>query len=574
MTEETAKITLKKLETDFGGNNYSDNHAAFKNDYKQYLQDNFPEFTKHHSADAISGGGTIPATNPMLGGENFHLTTTTAKEGEAILEKGKAAQEVFGKMSIDDRLDFLKILQEKIKNYSEDIKLTITADMGKPVDLTAGELDKGNAWFKFAEKEAKKQLEPKYAQNSNMGRAGLGVVQVIGAFNYPYALTIPGIVGGLAAGNSVVVSTPEKAPNFIFPLMQAAGEAVAEFTDKRKDSLTKEEVQALKSGLMQYSIGRDPTISNSADLVHFVGSNETGEKIRKARGNKPTILEMGGSNVVMVMNSAIHDHETTPEKAIDKISKEIYAGFAPATGQRCTAPQFLLMHDGDALKVGEALKEMCQHGPAIGKDGIGNSFSKGTKIGPLVDERAYNDTKEIIGLAQSDEYKGLGIKVHGNFDANKGNLPLPKGGRWVNPVVIDLSKAEKDHPKTQEFINKIKGKEFFAPVLFLLPPIANIHEGVEIAKDIDPHHLASAIYTDNKDKYKDKEIFFTETSAVSKAHNKAPKDESPDKPHGHPGGLQIGGSEHFKNYSKLVKLDRSLDGDRDLVGAGVTGYRR
>lgn len=568
MTDKTATDTLKKLEIAFGGSNYSDNNAAFKADYKKYLTENFPEFKNRHSNDAISGGGTISAANPMLGGENFHLTTTTHKEGEAILEKGKAAQEIFGKMNIDDRLDFLKILQEKIKKYSEDIKLTITADMGKPVDLTAGELDKGNAWFKFAEKEARNQLEPKYGKNSNMGRDGLGVVQVIGAFNYPYALTIPGIVGGLAAGNSVVVSTPEKAPNFVFPLMQAADEAISEFTSSRKDLLTKDEIKALKSGLVQYSIGRDPTISTNADLVHFVGSNETGEKIRKARGDKPTILEMGGSNVVVVMNSAIHDHETTPEKAIDKISKEIYAGFAPATGQRCTAPQYLLMQNGAALKVGEALKNMCQDGPPIGKDGIGNSFSKGTKIGPLVDERAYNDTKVIIGIAQEDQYKEIGIKVYGNFDANKGNLPLPKGGRYVNPVVIDLSEADKDHPKTQEFINKIKGKEFFAPVLFLLPPVENIHEGVEIAKDIDPHHLASAIYTDNKDKYGDKKVFFEETSAVSKAHNKAPKDESPDKPHGHPGGLQIGGDEHFKNYSKIVKLDRNLDGDRELAGVG------
>jgi acyl-CoA reductase-like NAD-dependent aldehyde dehydrogenase len=568
----TAVATLKLLETAFN----EDNHPGFIKIYKKYFDDNFKdEFDARHSSTYITGQ-TIPALNPMFGGENFYLKTTKHEDGEEILKQSKAAHKIYSKMGTDAHLDFLKILQKHIERYSDDIKLTITADMGKPIDLTNAEVDsKGKAWFDHAQKHAEKiksQLGPKYGKNSDFETVGAGVVQVIGAFNYPFALTIPGIVGALATGNSLVVSTPEKAPNWVFPLMKAANEAVDEFTVKHKETLSVEEQETLKKGLIQYSVGREPTISIKADLVHFVGSDTAGKKIKEAREQearltnepKPTILELGGSNVVAVMNSAVETDNAADSAKIKKIADEIYGGFGPATGQRCTAPRVLLVQDGAALKIAEQLKAVCTEGPKVGNGGIGNPFTSGTKMGPLVDSRAYESMKEIIKLAGE-----FGAEVHGNLDANKGNLPLPKGGRWVNPVIIDWSNAEKDPAKTEKIYKLIKKDEVFAPLVHIVHPVKTIEQVIEKTNELDTHNLASAIYTENK---KEKERFFEETFAVSKTHNGPPKDKSPDGPHGHPGELQIGGEDHYKSYMKLVRRNR--DQEQELAGAGAAGYRR
>ncbi len=559
---EIATKTLNKLEANFNevANGNDDSIVNFKKNYRKHLEQ-FLEFNKSVTKSTDTNN-FLSATNPMFGGENFRLKNTTHTQAEEIIKKGKVAQEVFGKMNLEDRLDFLNILKEKIGKYSEDIKLTITADMGKPIEITKGELTKGNAWFDYVAKKAKEKLEPTITIDdkiiqSRHSREGLGVVQVIGAFNYPYALTIPGIVSGLVAGNSVIASTPEKAPNWIFPFMQAANEAVEDFADKHK--LNENDATALKEGLIQYSIGRDPTLSNLADLVHFVGSDKTGNKIKEERAGKegrtgkPTILEMGGSNVVTVMNSAITDNERA-----SKIATEIWGGFGPATGQRCTAPRILCVQDGKAIEVADALKEICEQGPAVGNGGIGNPFSQGTKIGPLADAKALERMQTAM-----IEAKKLGATIHGELNGHINGLPA--GGNWVNPIVIDWSTMKETPEKIQSMNNIIKREEIFAPLIHIIHPVRDLQQAINIANYLDDtHKLAGAIYTVNDE---DHRLYKKETKITSLAKNSAPKDVSPDLKHGHPNITGIGDENHFVPYSK-PKI-AVADEKETFVGAGM-----
>ena len=606
----TATETIEKLKADFNVAAKNDEAsaagiAAFKKDYIEYLS-RFPEF--HNSIAEDSDKKTsIAVPNAMFGGENFRLKATT--EGKVILQKSGNAQKIYGKMSIEDRLEFLDILKKKIVEHQKDIILTITADC-KPIDLATGEVSKASAWFDFADANAKKQLEKssvtvgnkKYETKTSYEPAG--IVQVIGAFNYPLALTLPGIVGGLASGNSVVVSTPEKAPNWIFPFMQAASEAVTDFAKKHK--LNPEAQKALKDGLIQYSIGRDPTISNKADVVHFVGGDVAGKAIKKARGDKPTILELGGSNVVTVMNDAV-----TNDAEAKEIVKKIYGGFGPTTGQRCTAPRILLVEKGEPQQAGqpkkisaetvaEKLEAMCAGGAITGSGGIGNPFIAatkkldqngtleldkdgkpieipGTRIGALVDNGAYKGMQEMITLASR-----VGATVHGKLDANMEGSNLPKGGHWVNPIAIDWSEAEKNPENAKEIYAKIKEKEIFGPLIHIMSPVKDIEEAITKTNELDTHNLASAIFTKSeaiKNKY------FKETNAVSQSWNEAPSDKSPKGEHGHPDkrhglpihsaapdgekSIRIGGDNHFLAYCK-VKL-RKIAND---LGEAISGTSR
>lgn len=607
MTELTAAETLEKLNAHFikvaaantanpspeiadrNEKNAANSISAFKTDLIDYLN-KFKKFRESFTTDTKD---SISVPNPMFGGENFRLKSTTEKEAKVIIQKGKNAQKIFGKMSIEDRLDFIDILDKKIKNYADDIKLTITADMGKPVDLAAAEVGKASAWPNYAKAKAKEQLEQtvtvggkKY--QSKKGYEPAGMVHVIGAFNYPLALTMPGIIGGLAAGNNVVISTPEKAPNWIFPFMQAAEEAAKEFGEKH--NFDAKQQKAFKDGIIQYAIGRDPTLSTKADVVHFVGGDAAGKAIKKARGNKPTILELGGSNVVTVMNDAV-----TNDAEAKEIAKKIYGGFGPTTGQRCTAPRILLTQEGDAGKVAKQLAAICAN-PIVGSGGVGNPFTAatkkldkdgnpelkdgkpieipGTKIGPLVDKGAYKSMQEMIALANR-----VGAEVHGTLDANVEGSNLPKGGHWVNPIAIDWSKAKQDPATTKEIYAKIKEKEIFGPLLHIMSPVQDVNAAIKKTNELDTHNLASAIFTKSETTKND---YFSKTYAISQSWNEAPADKSPGGEHGHPNerhgqpiknpaatdavpSLRIGGVKHFLAYCKEVILGKSHA--ESLIGA-------
>jgi len=413
---------------------------------------------------------------------------------------------------------------------------TITADTGKPIELSKGEMGKGKEWFDYARDEAEKQLGSKQVGKITNRMKPQGAVQVIGAYNYPYALAIGGIVGALTAGNGAIVSAPLKAPNWVFPFMQAAKEAAQDFAAKaRSDGKPYAEGLAKNaSNIIQYSVGVNSNLTKEADVVHFVGGDTVGEYIRNSRGRKPTILEMGGSNVVTVMTSALK------EIPAQKIAETIFAGFGPATGQRCTAPRFLCVQNG-AEAVTEALKTICDTGPK--PDEIGNPFKAGIKMGPLVDRGAHQKMKDAIALA-----KELGATVHGHLEVSNNIVPLAaaEDSYWVNPVVIDWSKVDMKNAENARRLNECFKNEIFGPLIHIVHPVKTLDEAIDVTKNLDNHGLAAALFTGD---VKDIEHYGLEVSVTSLAINGAPKDQSPRGPHGHPGLATIGGDSHFGLYS-------------------------
>jgi acyl-CoA reductase-like NAD-dependent aldehyde dehydrogenase len=292
--------------------------------------------------------------------------------------------------------------------------------------------------------------------------------------------------------------------------------------------------EKVAKGLVQIGVGVNRTLTSEADVVHFVGGDVTGAMIAKSRGLKPTILEMGGSNVVAVMASAL-DHEG----AAKEISDVIYGGFVPATGQRCTAPRMLIAEPG-AEDVVKTLGKMI----AEGDHKIGNPFAKGTKMGPLVDRGARQKMDEAIALA-----KEVGATVYGSPKVDPAKLSLAgnENSFWVSPVMIDWSTADLAKPENAERYKKLVGEEIFGPLLHVAPRIKGVDEAVAFTNKFDTHGLAGAIFSGN-----DGEIakYADGIRVTSLTVNEGPKDRSPYGPHGHPGLRTIGGAAHFNLYTR------------------------
>jgi aldehyde dehydrogenase (NAD+) len=565
MTRDTLG-TQTQLETAINNQDFD----SFKANYTEYLR-SFPEFDKAFKTD--KGPNLRPITSPLFGKDTAYFEdmgfakrnddgsyadpdagpkqdAKTKDQSAKLLKNAREASNVFGSLSTEERLRYLKILSTKIDKYKDDIITTIVADTGKPINLAVGEMGKGGAWFKFAEQELAKQMGES-AQSTYSAKAltktlttvkPIGAVQVMGAYNYPYALAIGGIVGALATGNGLIVTAPSKAPNWILPFMEAAKEAATEFQGTL-DATKKAEFGAIKDKLVQYTVGRNEALSRDADLVHFVGGDYAGKLIGESREGKKTILEMGGSNVVTVLNDAVGKVGTAEE-----IAGIIYGGFGPATGQRCTAPRILCVQTGEAQQVADALMKRCKYTEQKSSNPfkVGNPFSKEVEMGPLVDGGAYKKMQEAIAFANE-----LGAEVSGELQANSNIAPLTnnKGAYWVNPVVIDWSKIDLDtlEPAQRKKFDEILSNEIFGPLMHIIKPVKDLNEAIGITNKLDSHGLAAALFTDPASE--DNIVTFARgIKATSKAVNAAPKDVSPDAEHGHPGYLPIGGPTHFHSY--------------------------
>lgn len=508
--------------------------GAFNRDYQDFLRQ-FDSFNTAYCDQPTA----VAVENVIFGQLAFHLHPTTDAQAHALLSNARAASNVLTHLSIAERLQFLNLLEQAIVKYQDAIMTTISADMGKPLDLSRGEITKGTEWFDYARAQAEIQLGNKQVGKLVNGTKPLGSVQVISAYNYPLALSIGGLVGGIAAGNGVIISAPMKAPNWVFPFMAAVREARTAFiADAKADGKSwAADMEHHGHGLIQHSIGVNNHLTTNVDIVHFVGSDIVGAQIRAARNGKPTILEISGSNVVTVMKSALAT--TTAED----IAKTIYGGFGPATGQRCTAPRILCVEKG-AEAVAHALSHLCATGPANHE--IGNPFQAGVKIGPLVDKIAYYKMHDAIALATT-----LGATIYGTLRPDVTHVPLAAFDKacWVNPITIDWSTAKLSQAETHGRMEACLQDEIFGPLLHILPPIENVQQATSAIATLDTHRLAAALFSSDAQEIAE---FLSAVNVTSIAINGPTKDFSPWGSHGHPGLQTIGGSTHFHLYASHV----------------------
>lgn len=535
----TSTLAISALRTAFENAVTRNDFAAFNKGYRDFLKQ-YDAFNKSASVTPTE----LSVHSAIFGRTSFYLKQTNDAEAQALLDNGRAASKVFGALELEERLEFLRVLQKKVKNYAADIGLVISADTGKPIELSEKEMAKGDDWFDFAGRVAESQIGAKGLGNEKIYSRPLGVAQIIGAYNYPYALAMGGIVGALAGGNGIVVSAPLKAPNWIFPFMQAVDEAVVEFAQHAQSKGKSWAAAFAKSGagLIQYSVGVNRNLTAGADLVHFVGGDETGNLISRGRGIKPTILEMGGSNVVVVMESAV-----TSDIEAKNVAKKIYDAFAPGTGQRCTAPRMLCVDAGAEAAV-IALGDMV----ANGDHHLGNPFSEGTKMGPLVDRGARQKMEEAVILANK-----LGATVYGGEAVNSNLVPqaLNDNSFWVTPVAIDWSTADLSDAKSAAELQTMLGQEIFGPLVHILPRVRGIDEAIAVTNKYDTHGLAGAIFTARAE---EAEKYAAHVRVTSISVNEAPKDRSPYGPHGHPGIATIGGTTHFNLYTSKTTVVKAL----------------
>lgn len=238
----------------------------------------------------------------------------------------------------------LEVLKQAVKDHEEEIYEALFADLKK---------SREECWvtengFFMAEMSAmldglKSWMEPESVStnilnlpsSSRIEKEPLGVVLIIGPWNYPFQLLFTPLIGAIAAGNAVVLKPSEFAP------------ATADIMQKIIESVFPKEY-------IFYVPGDGATVIPAMmqhfrfDHVFYTGSTTVGKIIYKMAAEElvPVTLELGGKSPCVVESDA----------NIKIAAKRIVMTKFSNAGQMCVAPDYLLVHGS---KKEALVKAMC-----------------------------------------------------------------------------------------------------------------------------------------------------------------------------------------------------------------------
>jgi aldehyde dehydrogenase (NAD+) len=310
------------------------------------------------------GGKAFENRNPANQDDLIGLfQDSTADDLSAAVDAAQKAYESWRLTPAPKRAEFLYKVGEILKRDKEKMAREMTREMGKIVDETKGDIQEAIDMAFLAAGEGRRLFgvttPSELANKFNMAvRVPLGVAGLITPWNFPMAIPAWKGMAALICGNTVVIKPASLTPLSVVMLTEAFEEA------------------GLPPGVWNVVTGGgrevgEPMLKNDRiRVISFTGSTEVGRDINTkcAPSFKHVHLEMGGKNVIMVMDDADVD------LAVDGA---LWGAFG-TTGQRCTAASRVVVHDkvydqfveklagrAKSLKVGNGLDAGVQMGPSV-----------------------------------------------------------------------------------------------------------------------------------------------------------------------------------------------------------------
>ncbi|MGO9508642.1 MAG: aldehyde dehydrogenase family protein [Mycobacterium sp.] len=250
--------------------------------------------------------------------------------------------------SIEWRKQQLLALAAMMEENEDAIAKALAEDLDRsPAEAFIADVATTLAEAKYAAKRVRKWTRRKYLLLELPQLPGRGWVEyepygtvlIIGAWNYPFYLTLGPAVGAIAAGNAMVLKPSE--------IAAASSRLMAELVPRYLDSDAIAVIEG--DGMVSQEL-----IMQGLDRVMFTGGTEIGRKVYEgaARHLTPVTLELGGKSPVIVAADA----------DIDVAAKRIAWIKIMNAGQTCVAPDYVLadatIRDELVSKIGVALTKM------------------------------------------------------------------------------------------------------------------------------------------------------------------------------------------------------------------------
>ena len=329
---------------------------------------------------AAKDGATIEVSNPATG----ELLVAVPKMGEAETQTAiEAAERAFAQWKIktaEQRANILHKWFELLMANQEDLAQIMTAEQGKPLAESRGEIAYAASYVQWFAEEARRIYgstvpAPWADKRIVVTKEPVGVCAAITPWNFPAAMITRKVAPALAAGCTIIVKPAQQTPLSALALAELAQRAGVPAG-----------VFSVLTGSSR-AIGGVLTSSMAVRKLTFTGSTEVGRVLagQCAPTLKKMSLELGGNAPFIVFDDADLD------AAVEGAMASKYRN----TGQTCVCANRLLVQDGvyDAF--------MAKLKTAVLALKVGNGVQDGVTQGPLIDDAAVEKVEELVQDATS-----------------------------------------------------------------------------------------------------------------------------------------------------------------------------
>jgi succinate-semialdehyde dehydrogenase / glutarate-semialdehyde dehydrogenase len=360
-----------------------------------------------------ANGATHPVANPATRETIGTVPDMGVAETRRAIEAAAQAFPAWAALTAKERSGVLRRWYELLMANQEDLATLMTAEQGKPLAESKGEIAYGASFIEWFAEEGKRVygdvIPPHQADRRLLVlRQPVGVVAAITPWNFPLAMITRKAGPALAAGCTIVVKPASQTP---YSALAAAALALRAGVPAG--------VLNVVTGVKAAEIGGELTSNPSVRKVTFTGSTAVGKKLMAqcAGTVKKLTMELGGNAPFIVFDDA--DLDAAVAGAIASKYRN--------TGQTCVCANRLLVH----APVYEAFTRKLVH--AVAQLRVGDGLKGPTDQGPLIDTKALAKVEQHIADALS---KGAHIALGGKRHALGGTFYEPTVVTEVTPAMM------------------------------------------------------------------------------------------------------------------------------------------
>jgi succinate-semialdehyde dehydrogenase / glutarate-semialdehyde dehydrogenase len=397
------------------------------------------------------GGATIKVTNPVDSSQLGTIPKGGTMETRRAIEAANKAYPAWRAKTAKERATVLRKWYDLMIQHKEDLARIMTAEQGKPLSESRGEIVYGASFVEWFAEEGKRVYgdvipQPLPGRRIVVTKEPVGVVGAITPWNFPNAMITRKCAPALAAGCTIICKPATETPYSALALAELAERA----------GVPKGVFNVVTGSARE--IGAELTSNPIVRKITFTGSTEIGKKLIEqcAATVKKMSMELGGHAPFIVFDDA--DLDAAVEGAMQSKFRNM--------GQTCVCANRIFAQDG---VYDEFVSRLSQ---AVSGLKVGNGMEDGVMQGPLINAAAVDKVEEHVSDAKE---KGARIVVGGKRHS--------LGGSFYQPTVLADVKPGM----------KIMKEETFGPVA---PIIRFKDEGevVRMANDTE-FGLASYFYT-------------------------------------------------------------------------------
>ena len=384
---------------------------------------------------------TFDVINPARGDTIAKVANLSREQISAAIDIAYEAQKEWAKKTGKERATILRRWFELMMENSEDLAKILTAEQGKPMAESMGEIAYGASFIEFFAEEAKRvygELIPGHQKDKRIMvfKQPIGVAASITPWNFPNAMITRKAGPALAAGCAFVARPASETP-----LSALALGVLAERAGLPKGVLS------ILPSLDASGTGKEFCENQKVRKLTFTGSTEVGRILLGQAANNvlKCSMELGGNAPFIVFDDA--DLDAAVEGAIMCKFRN--------NGQTCVCANRIYVQTGVYKKFAEKLKL------AVSELKVGDGFDPKTTLGPLIGSNAVKKVnshiEDAISKGAESIYCGTGEKEDGNF---------------INPTI--LTGVTKNM--------RVATEETFGPLAPLFE-FSTVEEVIELAND-------------------------------------------------------------------------------------------